>query len=483
MTDFRPIFFVVGVLLAVLSAAMLLPALVDLAGGSPDWLVFLLSALLTMFFAVSMMLATGQTAAQGMTVRQAFMLTTMAWVMLAGFAALPFTFADIDLSYEDALFEAMSGLTTTGATVIVGLDQISPGILLWRALLHWIGGAGIVVMGLAVLPALQVGGMQLFRTESSERMEKVLPRATSVASATIAIYCGLSLSAFLAYWVAGMAAFDALVHAMSAVATGGFSSHDTSIGFYGSAAIEWITVAFMIAGGITFTAYIQAVRGRPMVLWQDTQIRWFLAILASVTLLVALWRWGSGAAGLEEALRTAAFNVTSVATTTGFASEDYGAWGSFAFVVFFGLMFVGGCTGSTAGSVKVFRYVILFGALRKQMFGLLHPHGVYNPQFNGVAVPPNVASAVMGFFFLYGLTVIGVAAGLGLLGLDPVTALSGAAAAVGNVGPGLGEVIGPTGTYAGLPAAAKVLLSAAMLLGRLEMFTVLVILTPAFWRT
>ncbi|MCW5731450.1 MAG: TrkH family potassium uptake protein [Alphaproteobacteria bacterium] len=482
MLDLRPVFFNVGLLLAALSLAMLVPALLELADGQDDWLVFLLSALLTLFFAVSMILATGMAAEKSLRVRQAFLMTTLSWVLLAAFAALPFAFSRVALSPVDAYFEAMSGLTTTGATVLSGLETMPRGLLLWRAMLQWFGGVGIIVVGLAILPFLQVGGMQLFRAESSEKLEKVLPRAAQVASATMTIYLVFTLSCIAAYWAAGMSFFDAVCHGMTTVATGGYANYDASIGAFRSPLIEYICILFMILGGITFSLYILAARGRVSVLWRDTQVRMFLTLIALAALTIGFWRYSTSDLGLHDALRDSLFSTVSVITSSGYASEDFGAWGGFPMIVFFILLFVGGCTGSTSGGVKVFRFAILFSTMRRQLFHLTHPHGVYTATFNGVPVPPNVVAAVLGFFFLYGLTVFAVACGLGLMGLDFVTAVSGAASAVGNVGPGLGERIGPAGNFGDLPDGAKALLSFAMLLGRLELFTVLVILTPEFWR-
>lgn len=482
MPDFRPVLFVIGGLLAVLALAMMIPALVDLSEGSSDYLVFLLGGVLTLFFAVSIMLSTASQANEALTLRQTFLLTTLSWIVMAGFAALPFTFGDLNLPFTDAYFEAMSALTTTGSTVIVGLERLPRGVLLWRAMLQGMGGVGIIVMGLAILPMLQVGGMQLFRAESSDRSEKVLPRAAQLSSAILGIYVGLVVLCILAFWAGGMTFFDAVCHALPAISTGGFSNYDASFAAFANPLLDWLAILFMFAGGVSFIVYIQALRGRPEQLWRDSQIRWYFWLIAAASALMAGWLTATGQMSLVEALRHGTFNVVSVVTTTGFVSTDYNAWGGFAQTLFFVLMFAGGCTGSTAGGVKMFRYAILFGTMRRQFFMLTHPHGVLNPTFNAIRVPPQVSAAVMAFFFLYGVTLIAAACGLALMGLDFTTALSGAAQALANIGPGLGDVIGPAGNYATLPPGAKWLLSLTMLLGRLELFTVLVILTPSFWR-
>ena len=482
MLDLRPVFFVIGLLLAMLAALMLIPMLVDLGVGHEDWRAFLSAAVVTAFMAGLMMLTTRQSEPQQMGLRQAFLLTTLAWILIAAFAALPLAFADRGISYVDSYFESMSGLTTTGSTVLADLDHFPPGLLMWRSLLQGVGGVGIIVMGLAILPFLRIGGMQLFRTESSDRSEKVLPRATQIAANIGGIYLILMITCAIAYWAAGMSAFDAIAHAMPTISTGGFGNYDASFGYFKNPTIEWIGVVFMLIGGGSFTCYILASRGRPEAIWRDSQMQWYGGFCAVVSLVLGLWHYTVNDVSLHQALRHAAFSVVSVVTTTGFAASDYGAWGNFSVVVFFALMLVGGCTGSTAGGIKVFRYQILFGAMRRQFFGLLNPHGVRTPTFNGQPVPAGVPMAVMGFFFLYGLSILVVAMGLALMGLDMVTALSAATTAVSNVGPGLGEIVGPSGNFATLPDGAKVLLSAAMLLGRLELFTVLIIFSPDFWR-
>jgi trk system potassium uptake protein TrkH len=482
MLDLRPVLYVIGVLLAGLAGLMLLPALVDFAHDNPDWQTFLVSAAVTLFVAGGVLLANRSTVTGQLSVRQAFLLTTLSWVIAAAFAALPLVFSGQKISYAAAYFEAMSGLTTTGSTVLSGLDGMPPGLLLWRSMLQGFGGVGIIVIAVAVFPALQVGGMQLFRTESSDRSEKIVPRAAQLATNIGGTFVGLTLACAIAYWLAGMSFFDAVCHALTTIATGGFANYDASFGRFDSAAIEWIGVLFMLLGGGSFTLYILALHGRRESLWRDSQMQWYVGLNVVAALVVGLWHYASNEVGLHQALRHAFFNVISITTTTGFAASDYSAWGPFAVAIFFALAFVGGCTGSTTGGIKIFRFQILFGTMRRQFFGLISPHGVKTPTFNRKPVPPDVPLAVMSFFFLYGLSTIAVAVALALIGLDFTTAISGAASAIGNVGPGLGEIIGPAGNFATLPAPALWLLSFAMLLGRLELFTVLMIFTPRFWR-
>ena len=414
--------------------------------------------------------------------RQAFLLTALAWVVIAAFGALPFVFSNLELAYTDAFFEAMSGVTTTGSTVITGLDFAPPGILLWRAILQWLGGIGIIVMAVAVLPMLQVGGMQLFRMESSDTSEKILPRAAQIVGAIAALYFCLTALCAVAMWVAGMTPFEAVAHAMTTIATGGFSTSDASIGHFNSAAIDYVVIIFMLAGSLPFVLYLQAVRGRSRALFGDSQVRWFFAITAIAVAVMVLWQWLGNDVGAADALRYASFNVVSILTGTGYATADYMAWGGFAVAVFFFIMFIGGCAGSTSCGIKIFRIQVLFAATVIQMKRLLQPHGVFTPRYNGKPLQESVIASVMSFLFLFAICFGVLAFGLSALGLDFLTAISGAATAMANVGPALGDTIGPTGNFQSLPDAAKWLLSLGMLLGRLELFTVLVLFSPAFWR-
>lgn len=480
--DLKPILFVIGILLSILALSMLVPAILDAAVGNPDWVVFVASALVTLFAGVSLVLTTRTAGPRAISVRQAFLLTALSWLAVASFAALPFAFASRDIGYVGAFFEAMSGLTTTGATVLTGLDGLPPGILFWRALLQWMGGIGIIVTSVAVLPMLRIGGMQLFRTESSDTSEKILPRATQLAGAIGRVYVGLTAACALALWAAGMTGFDAITHAMTTLSTGGFSTRDASISAFDNPIIEVIVVGFMILGALPFVLYIRWMHRERMALWQDSQVRAFLAMLAVVWIVLTGWLVLSNGVPVLTALRLAAFNSTSVITTTGFATGDYGAWGPLPVMLFFWMLFVGGCTGSTSGGFKIFRLHILYAAARKHINQLVHPNAVVVPTFNRRPVPEGILMSVMSFFFLFVATFLGLTLILGLLGLDYVTAISGAATAIANVGPGLGPIIGPAGNFQSLSDPAKLVLAAGMLLGRLELFTIMVLFTRAYWR-
>jgi trk system potassium uptake protein TrkH len=478
--DFRPVLYVIGLLLCILAASMTLPLLADLYTGSSDWNVFLLGIVITGFFGGSLVLSNTRQK-HDISVRQAFMLTALSWVTISAFAALPFRFSELNMSFTDSFFEAMSGITTTGSTVLTGLDEAPRGILLWRAILQWLGGMGFIVMAMSLLPFLKVGGMRLFRTESSEN-EKALPRAAQLASSIGFVYVALTLLCTVAYMITGLGTFDALAHAMTTVSTGGFSTSDQSISKFSHAGTEMVAIVFMILGGLPFVLYIKALGGNLRPLFQDTQVRWFMGLVVTITTAMVTYLIIDKHFGFFDALRHSLFNVVSVITTTGFASTDYTLWGQLSVCVFFFITFVGACAGSTAGGVKIFRLQVLLAAVRVQVKKLLHPSGVFIPHYNRTPIPQDVSLSVMSFFFVYVIIFALSTVTLSLVGLDFLTAASGAATALSNVGPGLGETIGPSGTFAPLPDSAKWVLSLCMLMGRLELFTVLVMFSPHFWR-
>jgi trk system potassium uptake protein TrkH len=482
MIDLRPLLLVIGILLTTLGTSMFLPALFDIAAGDDGWVVFAASGGVTIFTGVALTFSNwGRTT--GLSVKQAFLLTTVSWLVLTAFAALPFAWSSIELSYTDAFFEAMSGITTTGSTVIDGLDTLSPGILLWRGLLQWLGGLGIIVMALSVLPMLKVGGMQLFRTEGFDTAGKILPRATQIAGELSILYIFLTAACALSYRMAGMSAFDALVHAMTTIATGGYANYDASFAHFNSAPIKLIGIIFMVLGSLPFVLYLQMVRGDIFVVARDTQVRWFLGTAGVFTLVgVASYSLMVMRPG-DASVLDAAFNVVSIMSGTGYSTGNFDSWGPLAVALFFTLMFIGGCSGSTSCGIKIFRFQVLFQGLRQKLRLMFHPHGIFLETYNGRPLSGEVISAVMAFFFLYMASFMVTALALGLTGLDHLTAISSAATAISNVGPGLGDKVGPAGHFAAIPDSAKWIMSAAMLLGRLELFAVLVLFLPAFWRS
>ncbi|MFC4271430.1 potassium transporter TrkH [Sneathiella chungangensis] len=482
MINFRLIFAILGIMLVVTGLAMLIPAAVDLFAGHRDWQVFLVSAAVSLFIGGGLFL-TSRGGSLVLGRQQAFILTTAVWVLMPAAAAMPFTFSEMNIPYTDAYFEAMSGLTTTGSTVLTGLDNAPPGILMWRALLQWFGGIGIIVMAIAIMPLLRVGGMQLFRMEASEATsEKALPRVADIVKAIGYIYLVLSLVCTMALWMTGMSLFDAVTHAMTTISTGGFSTSDRSAGDFESPLVESIMVVFMIMGALPFLMYLHIVKGKPGSFLMDSQVRWFLSLVLVGIAAMVWWQILSENVPFWIALRHATFNVTSIITGTGYATVDYSDWGGFGTASFFFFMFIGGCAGSASCSIKVFRIQILVETVRCQLMQLLRPSAIFKPRYNGQALADETISSVASFVFLF-LTIFAlITIGLSLTGLDFLTAISSAATSITNVGPGLGEVVGPSGTFQSLSDTAKWLMSLAMLLGRLELFTVLVLFSRRFWQ-
>jgi trk system potassium uptake protein len=478
--DLRPVLFVVGVLTMVLGIAMLVPGVAGLALGTPNGPAFLIAAGITIGLG-GLVAAANRVPVPQLGLRQIYVLTALAWIAVPAFGALPFVFSELRLSYTDAFFEAMSGLTTTGSTVLIGLDGMPHSILLWRGLLTWLGGVGIVVMAMAVLPLLRTGGMQLFHAESSDRHDKPLPRVTQLVKVLLFAYVTLSGACALAYWLAGMTGFDAVVHAMATISTAGYATHDTSFAYFGSPRIEWLCTLFMLSGGLPFVLYVRAGRG-DWALLRDQQVKALVLAILAATLILTIWLVVRQGVPVLDALRLTAFNVTSIITTTGFVTTDYNLWGGLALGVFFYLTFVGGCTGSTAGAIKIFRFRVMMIVLADHLFRRFSPHAVSRRSYDGRPLDDDVIEGVLSFTVLYAASVAVLALCLGAMDLDWIPSLSGAATALGNVGPGLGPIIGPAGNFASLPDGAKWLLAFGMLLGRLELFTILVLLTPRFWR-
>ncbi|EPC01953.1 potassium transporter TrkH [Litchfieldella anticariensis FP35 = DSM 16096] len=476
-----PVLKVLAVLWLVLAIFMTLPLAVLLIERDPDAPAFVLSISIVLAAVITTWLLTWRVPVE-LKPRQMFVLTTLSWVTISGFASLPLVLGAPQLSFTNAVFESVSAITTTGSTILIKIEELSDGLKLWRGIMQWLGGIGIIVMGIAILPFLKVGGMRLFHTESSDWSDKVMPRTGGIAKATLSVYCGFTFLAMVTYWLGGMAPVDAVVHAMTSLATGGFANSDASFGAYAdNPFLLWAASLFMLAGALPFVLYIRFLRGSRLALWRDEQVRGLLALLSVVILMLTTYLIGQNHAPFE-ALTHATFNIVSVVTTTGYASEDYGQWGPLAAVAFFYLTFVGGCSGSTSGGMKIFRFQVATEMLKNQLRFLIHANGVFTSRYNGMPLTDDISRGVVAFSFFYFLTIAGLALSLSLLGLDFTTSLTGAATAVANVGPGLGEIIGPAGNFASLPDTAKWLLCIGMLLGRLEILTVLVMLTPMFWR-
>jgi len=481
MLDLRPVGYVIGLLVAILGATMALPLLADLSQGNGEWPAFLQSGVITILAGGLIALSCSNGTKQGLTIQQTFLLTTGVWLALPVFGALPFVMGATELRFVDAFFEAMSGLTTTGSTVLIGLEDLPRGLLLWRGLLQWLGGIGIIVVAMVFLPELRVGGMQIFRSEGFDTFGKILPRATEISSRISVIYVSLTMACAIGYATMGMGAFDASVHAMTTVATGGFANYDASFGAFGPG-VEYVSVVFMILAALPFVRFVQLTAGHARPLAQDPQIRGFLITAFVLVAVLTLWNLSQSDASGEEGFRKTLFNTVSLLTGTGYASTNYMAWGALPVSVLFFTGLIGGCAGSTACSIKIFRYQLLFASIRVQLARIRTPHGVFTPRYDNRPVGPDVLSSVISFFVFFIVTMGLVSWGLGMTGLNLTTAVSGAAAALANIGPGLGDQIGPAGNFAGLSDTAKWLLSAAMLIGRLELLAVYAILTLNFWR-
>ncbi|CAK16619.1 putative potassium uptake protein, TrkH family [Pseudomonas entomophila L48] len=481
MPTLRIIGFIIGIFLITLAVSMVVPmatlVVFERTGDMPS---FLWSSLITFVAGLGLVMP-GRPEHVHLRPRDMYLLTVSSWLVVCVFAALPFLLTQ-HISYTDAFFESMSGITATGATVLSGLDTMSPGILMWRSMLHWLGGIGFIGMAVAILPLLRIGGMRLFQTESSDRSEKVMPRSHMVAKSIVAVYVGITVFGSLAFWWAGMNPFDAINHAMSAISTGGFSTSDQSLAKWDIPAVHWVAVVVMILGSLPFTLYVATLRGHRKALIKDQQVQGLLAMLVATWLVLGTWYWATTDLHWLDALRHVALNVTSVVTTTGFALGDYSMWGNFSLMLFFYLGFVGGCSGSTAGGIKIFRFQVAYILLKANLNQLIHPRAVIKQKYNGHRLDEEIVRSILTFSFFFAITICIIALLLSLLGVDWMTALTGAAGTVSGVGPGLGEVIGPAGNYASLPDAAKWILSGGMLLGRLEIITVLVLCMPAFWR-
>lgn len=477
----RSIFYITGFFLIALSIAMLVPMTTSFfyKHTENDVMAFFWSGLIT--FATGLVMIKQKGSLQiHLRPRDMYFLTVCTWLIVCIFSALPMTMIR-HISYTDAFFEAMSGITTTGATVLSNLDTTAPALLIWRSMLHWIGGIGFIVMAVAILPMLRIGGMRLFQTESSDWSEKVLPRSHIIAKYILAIYVFFTFSGILAFYLSGMPIFESINHAMSAISTGGFSTSDSSMSNF-LPITHWITIILMILGSLPFTLYVTTIRGNYTSLLKDEQVRGFFSILLICCLLLSFWLWMHSERSLLDSLRVASFSVISVVTTTGLAVDDYNQWGSFAIILFFYITFLGGCSGSTTGGLKIFRLQISWRLLIANLKQLIHPRAVIPQKYNGHNLDDEIVRSILAFTFFLFFIISLIALYLAYLGYDMMTSLTAATAMVCNVGVGLGDIIGPAGNYSSLHDSAKWVLSFGMLLGRLEIITVLVLLTPSFWR-
>ncbi|MCZ7675284.1 MAG: TrkH family potassium uptake protein [Roseovarius sp.] len=481
MDDIRPVGYIIGLAVMTLGLTMILPLAVDMAEGREHWPVFVESALLSTLVGGLVALSCHNGVREGLTIRQAFMLTTGVWAVLPFFGALPFMLGATQASFTDAYFEAMSGVTTTGTTVFRGLDDLPRGLLLWRGILQWLGGLGIVIVALVFLPIMRVGGMQFFTSEGFDTFGKVLPRAVDISKGVLNVYLLLTIGCILSYIALGLSAFDATAHALTTISTGGFSTRDASFGTFGALA-QYAAIVFMILASMPFVRLMQGVNGDFRPFLRDPQARAYALWIFYAFALVVLYDLVANGRMTEASARERLFNLASIFSGTGYGDGDVMAWGAGPFMVLILAGAIGGCTGSTGCSIKVFRYQILFRAISLQLKRIFNPHGVFVMRYGGRRVDEDVLQSVMTlltvFILLFGLFTVG----LELTGLDFTESVTGARTALYNIGPAFGPGVGPTGAIDGFPQAAKWLMILAMLVGRLEVVSVLVLLLPAFWR-
>ena len=481
MATNKTVFFLIGVLLIVLGISMLAPYSMQILYNEKSH-SFVSSSIITVFIGILCVLANLEKAFK-LNLRQTFLFSTLAWVMVAIFGSLPFVLATQNFTFSDAFFESMSGITTTGATIITDLDNSPKSILLWRAIMQWLGGIGIVVMAITILPLLKVGGMQLFKMEGPDTTEKILPRTIEVAAIIISTYLILTIICGFFYWSFGMSIFDSVCHAMTTIATGGFSTHNESIGFFKNPNIEIIASIFIILGSIPFISYLKFSQGNKKIFFQDVQIKGFIYLLGISVIIMFLYLLFINYDGsFLDKIRVSSFNVVSILSGTGYVTDDFGLWGKFSLIFFLFLMFIGGCAGSTACGIKIFRLQMLLIFLKNQIKKLISPNSVIITKYNNHKISDDFIRSVIIFIFSFLFIFLIIAMLLSISGLDFVTSISGAASSISNVGPGLGEMIGPDGNYKDLPSLSKWILALGMLLGRLELFAVPVLFFPSFWR-
>jgi trk system potassium uptake protein TrkH len=478
MSNYKTVFFTLGILQIILGVFMFIPIIVQFIYSEIDS-SFFGASIVTIIFGILFFLS-NLDHDKRLTLQQAFLLTALSWLSIAIFGSLPFIFSDLEFSFTNAFFESMSGITTTGSTIISNLDEMPRSILLWRAILQWLGGIGIIIMAITLMPIMNVGGMQLFKVSNNDSSEKILPKSKEIALRLIYIYSSLTFLCGVTYKIFGMSFFDSLTHSMTTIATGGFSNYNESIGFFDSVSIEISAMIFIILGSLPFIAYIKFVSGDKKVLINDTQIKTFFKIIFYSIFILSIYLLIDTSSELN--LRTVFFNIISILTGTGYVNAEFDTWGSFTLVLFLGLMFIGGCAGSTTCGVKIFRIQILYLFIVNQLKKIVYPKGVFVLKYDQNQIDNKFISSVISFIYMYLVIFFILTALLSLSGLDFITSISGAATSISNVGPGLGSTIGPNGDFSSLPDVSKWILTLGMILGRLELFAILVLFLPSFWR-
>ena len=480
MSNYKTVFFTLGVLQIILGVSMIIPIIIQFIYRDLD-ASFISAGIISVVFGILFFLS-NLDHNKKLNLQQAFLLTALSWISIAIFGALPFIFSNLELTITDSFFESMSGITTTGSTIMVNLDDAPKAILLWRAMLQWLGGVGIILMAITLMPIMNVGGMQLFKVSSNDTAEKILPKSKQISIRLIIIYSVLTLLCAFFYKIFGMGFFDSLTHSMTTIATGGFSNYNESIGYFDSFLIEITSMIFILLGSIPFIAYIKFLNGDRKIFFSDTQIKTFFKIILFSIIILFIYLVIKNKSLFEISIRSISFNIISILTGTGYVTKDFDQWGNFPLIFFLILMFIGGCAGSTACGIKIFRVQILYHFLINQLKKIIYPRGIFIIKYDKSNIDDKFMSSVIAFIYLYIIIFFALTAILTLTGLNFVTAISGAATSISNVGPGLGDTIGPNGNFASLSNLSKWTLSAGMILGRLELFAILVLFVPSFWR-
>ena len=478
MSNYKTVFFTLGILQIILGIFMLIPIFVQFFFNEIDS-SFFGASIITIIFGTLFFLS-NLDHDKKLNLQQAFLLTALSWLSIAIFGSLPLIFSEVNFSFTNAFFESMSGITTTGSTIIPNLEEMPKAILLWRAILQWLGGIGIIVMAITLMPIMNVGGMQLFKISNSDSSEKILPKSKEIALRLIYIYSGLTTLCAISYKILGMNTFDSITHSMTTIATGGFSNYNESIGFFNSFSIEISAMIFIILGSLPFIAYIKFLNGNRRIFFSDIQIRTFLKIILISILILSIYLFLDKSSELN--FRTVLFNVISILTGTGYVNAQFDNWGGFPLIIFIGLMFIGGCAGSTTCGIKIFRFQILYSFVLNRLKKIIYPKGIFVLKYNQSPVDDKFTASIISFIYMYLVIFFAITALLSLTGLDFITSISGAATSISNVGPGLGSTIGPNGNFSSLPDISKWILSFGMILGRLELFAILVLFLPSFWR-
>ena len=480
MSNYKTVFFTLGILQIILGIFMIIPIVTQLIYNEFDSSC-VISSIITLVFG-TLFLISNLDYEKKIDLHQAFLITSLSWISVAIFGSLPFFFSNLNLSFTDAFFESMSGITTTGSTIITNLEGAPKSLLIWRAILQWLGGIGIIVMAITLMPLMNVGGMLLFKVLNSDSSNEVLPSSKEISIKLIIIYISLTFACGISYKIFGMNIFDSLVHSMTTIATGGFSNYNDSIGYFNSSKIEIIAILFIILGSIPFISYIKYISGNKKIFYKDSQIQTFIKLIIFSVLILFIYLLIKDKNFSLHNIRSITFNVVSILTGTGYVTKEFDQWGSFPLFYFLILMFIGGCAGSTACGIKIFRVQILFRFIINQLKKIIYPRGIFIIKYENNNVDDKFLASIISFIYLYIIIFFIITALLSLTGLDFVTSISGAATSISNVGPGLGSMIGPNGNFSELPEISKWILSLGMILGRLELFAILTLLLPSFWR-